>query len=150
MRELNAQKVFVQYRDSTKPYEPVIDRKYTITHSDITGELFVFIATNYAEDQVTHMHDDVKISWVQSERGLLLMGSVIIDGEGVTGNAEVRNSIFIAEMPTALKALRHGDRFLFEKYSDLDSAPIFIHFISETATYDKTYNWGPIGSYMLY
>ncbi len=46
MRELNPQKVFVQYRDIMKPYEPVMERKYTITHSDITAELFVFVAEN--------------------------------------------------------------------------------------------------------
>ena len=149
VRVLNPQKVFVQYRDSISPYDPVIDRKYTITHSDTTGELFVFVATNYAEDQVTNMHDDVKIGWVQAEKRLLLVGSVLIDEAGVVGNTEVRNKIFISEMPTALKALRQADRFLFQKYPDIDSTPVYVHFISENPTYDKTYNWGPIGSYKL-
>lgn len=31
VRELSPQKVFVQYRDIMNPYEPVMDRKYTIT-----------------------------------------------------------------------------------------------------------------------
>lgn len=70
MRELSPQKVFVQYRDPIKPYDPVIDRKYTITHADTTAELFVFIATHYADDQVTSMHDDVNIIWTKTERGL--------------------------------------------------------------------------------
>ncbi len=63
MRQRNPQKVFAQYRNIIKPYELVIGRKYTITHSDTTAELFVFMAANYAEDQVARMHDDVKISW---------------------------------------------------------------------------------------
>jgi len=147
MRELNPQKVFAQYRDTIKPYEPVMGRKYTITHSDTTAELFVFIAENYAEDQVTRMHDDVKIGWEQNESGMGLIGSVIIDGRGVRGNPNIRNRIFYNEMPTALQALRQADRFLFDKNPSLDSAPVIIHFISSNPVYDKTYNFGAIGDY---
>ena len=68
MRELNPQKVFVQYRDIMKPYDPVISRKYTITHSDTTAELFVFVAENYAEDQITRMRDEVRVAWEQNEK----------------------------------------------------------------------------------
>lgn len=72
-----------------KPYEPVMDRKYTITHSDITAELFVFVATNYAEDQITSMRDEVRVAWEQYKKGLALFGSVIVDGNGVIGNAYI-------------------------------------------------------------
>ena len=147
MRELNPQKVFVQYRDIMKPYEPVISRKYTITHSDTTAELFVFVAENYAEDQVTKMHDEVRVAWEQTKKGLALIGSVIVDGKDVSGNAYIRNKIFLNEMPTALQALRQADRFLFNKEPALDNTPIFIHFISSNPAYDKTYNFKVIGNY---
>lgn len=52
MKEFNPGKVFVQYRDQMKPCGPIPGRKYTITHSDATAELFVFVAENYAEDQI--------------------------------------------------------------------------------------------------
>ncbi len=130
MGKLYPQKVFVQYRDIMKPYEPVIDRKYTITHSDITAELFVFVATSYAEDQITSMRDEVRVAWEQYKKGLALFGSVMVDGNGVIGNAYIRNKIFYNEMPTALQALRQADRFLFDKEPNLDNTPVFIHFIS--------------------
>lgn len=147
MRELSPQKVFVQYRDRMNPYEPVKDRKYTITHSDITAELFVFVAKYYAEDQVTEMRDEVRIAWEQYTNGLALLGTVIVDGNGVVGNAYIRNKIFYNEMPTALQALRQADRFLFEKEPNLDNTPVFIHFSSSNPLYDKTYKFGVIGSY---
>ena len=147
MRELNAQKVFVQYRDIMKPYEPVISRKYTITHSDMTAQLFVFVAENYAEDQNTRMRDEVRIAWEQNEKGLALIGSVIVDGKGVMGNAYIRNKIFYNEMPTALQALRQADRFLFNKEPSLDNTPVLIHFISSNPVYNKTYDFGIIGIY---
>lgn len=147
MRELNPEKVFVQYRDIMKPYEPVMGRKYTITHSDITAELFVFVAENYAEDQITRMHDEVKIDWEENNKELALIGSVIVDGKDVMGNAYIRNKIFYNEMPTALQALRQADRFLFDQNPDFDNTRVFIHFISENPAYDKIYNFGVIGNY---
>ena len=147
MRELNPQKVFAQYRDVMKPYEPVIGRKYTITHSDTTAELFVFVSEYYAEDQITAMRDEVRIAWEQDEKGLTLIGSVIVDGKGVRGNADIRNKIFYNEMPTALQALRIADRFLFDKEPILDSTPVFIQFISTNPAYDKMYYFGVIGNY---
>ncbi|MHC1722384.1 MAG: staygreen family protein [Aminipila sp.] len=147
MRELNPQKAFVQYRDIMEPYEPVRGRKYTITHSDTTAELFVFVAENYAEDQITRMRDEVRVAWEENEKGLALIGSVIVDGKGVLGNAYIRNKIFYNEMPTALQALRQADRFLFDKEPNLDNTPVFIHFISSNPAYDKIYDFGVIGIY---
>jgi len=147
MRELKPQKVFVQYRDIMKPYEPVMSRKYTISHSDTTAELFVFVSEDYAEDQVTRMRDEVRVAWEQNERELILIGSVVVSGKGVMGNPQIRNRIFYNEMPTALQALRQADRFLFCNNPSLDSALVLIHFISSNPAYDKMYNFGAIGNY---
>jgi hypothetical protein len=147
VRELNSQKVFVQYRDRMRPYGPVMNRKYTITHSDTTAELFVFVAKDYAEDQITSIRDEVKVAWEQYEKGLALIGSVIVDGNGVIGNANARNNIFYNEMPTALQAFRQADRFLFNKEPNLDNTPVFIHYISSDPEFDKVYDYGMIGLY---
>lgn len=147
MRELNPTKVFAQYRDIMMPYEPVMSRKYTITHSDTTAELFVFVAGDFAEDQVTGMRDEVRVAWEQTEKGLVLIGSVIVDGVDVIGNAYIRNAIFYNEMPTALQALRQADRFLFENERYLDNTPVYIHFESSNPGYNKIYNFGSIGMY---
>lgn len=147
MKELNPQKVFVQYRDNIRPYEPVRSRLYTITHSDITAELFVFVGQNYAEDQVTKMRDEVRIAWELYKEGFALIGSVIVEGDGIIGNAYLRDDIFYNEMPTALQALRQADRFLFDEEPNLDNTPVYIHFISDNPIYNKTYDFGVIGTY---
>lgn len=147
MKVLKPQKVFVQYRDAMTPYNPIIGRKYTVTHSDKTAELFVFISNNFAEDQITNMRDEVRIAWQQNKNKLILMGSVMVDGIGVVGEPEIRNKIFYNEMPTALQALRQADRFLFQENPTLDSTPILIHFISSNNSYDKVYSFGVIGDY---
>lgn len=147
MKKINPHKVFVQYRDSIKPYEPITNRKYTITHSDTTAQLFVCVAEAYAEDQITKMRDEVRIEWETNKKGLRLMGSVIVSGKGVPGNAAIRNKIFYDEMPTALQALRQGDRFLFVQDPSLDHTPVLIHFIASNPRYDKVYDFGVIGDY---
>lgn len=148
MKVLNPQKVFAQYRDIMTPYNPIIDRKYTITHSDTTAELFVFIAEDFAEDQITNLRDEVRIAWQQNKNKLILMGSVLIDGDGIVGNSELRNNIFYDEMPIALQALRQADRFLFDENPKLDSTPVLIHFVSNNMpSYDQIYSFGTIGDY---
>lgn len=149
MKELNPHKVFVQYRNAMKPYSPIVGRRYTITHSDTTAELFVFVADNYANDQITAMRDEVRIAWEYNKHELALTGSVLVDGEGVKGNAWVRNQIFYHEMPKALQALRQADRFLFDKEPNLDNTPVFIHFISSNPAFNKIYDFGEIGNYRL-
>ncbi len=147
MKILSPRKIFTQYREGISPTKNISERKYTITHSDTTAELFVFIATQYAEDQVTNMRDEVSVEWKEMNQKLILTGEVLVDGAGVMGNAFIRNKIFLNEMPTALQALRKGDRFLFEDNPQLNNTPVFIQFISSNPTFNKVYDFGPIGQY---
>lgn len=147
MKKLNPQKVFVQYRDYMEPFGPIENRKYTITHSDITGELFVFIALEYANDQANVLRDEVRMAWETDEKGYVLVGSVLLDGNGVIGDAKIRSKIFYNEMPTALQALRQADRFLFDSAPYLDNTPIYIQFISTNPGMNQIYDYGLIGSY---
>ncbi len=147
MKILSPQKIFVQYREGISPTKNIVERKYTITHSDITADLFVFIAKEYADDQFTEMRDEVLLEWEELNQTLSLTGKVLVDGPGVTGNAFIRNKIFIDEMPTALQALRKGDRFLFEDNPQLDNTPVLIWFISSKPMFNKVYNFGLIGQY---
>lgn len=131
------------------PYEPIAARKYTITHSDITGELFIVISEEYAEDKIKEIRDEVRLSWEKREGKPTLIGSVLVDQKGVIENAKIRNAIFYNEMPVALEALRQADRFLFEEYPHLNDAPVLIHFISDDPAYNKTYDFGTIGNYEM-
>ncbi|WP_352401161.1 staygreen family protein [Anaerotignum sp.] len=147
MKILDPRKVFVQYRDDMNPYEPIMERKYTITHSDLTADLFVFIASNYAEDQISKTRDEVRIAWEEAPKGLMLVGSVLVDDINIEGISSIRNRIFYHEMPTALQALRQADRFLFINRPELDKTPVFIHFISNDPEFYRIYRFGEIGNF---
>ncbi len=140
--------IFVQYRNKMTPYNPIIPRHYTITHSDETGELFVFIDDSYANDKINKTRDEVRLEWTYERRRPKLTGWVLVDNEKIK-NSKIRDMIFKREMSKALQALRHGDRFLFKKYPKLNNANVYIHFKSNDEKYNKTYDFGKIGNYKL-
>jgi hypothetical protein len=45
-------------------------------------------------------------------------------------------------MPLVLEALHHGDRKFFEANPELDSSPVFIHFLGAKRSHSKIEAWG--------
>ncbi|MEG2740020.1 staygreen family protein [Clostridium sp.] len=150
MEVINPQKVFTEYRDKVTKVSPIKGRKYTMTHSDETADLFVTVGLNYAEDKVSKIRDEVRLEWVEEEGKLILYGEVLIDGEGISGNERIRNNIFMKEMPLALQSVRYGDRELFKNNEHLDCAIILIHFKSDIPKYDRVCNFGSMEMYRVY
>ncbi len=148
MNNLKKNNVFVQYRNKMMPYNPIIPRHYTITHSDKTGELFVFIDNSYVNDKINKTRDEVRIKWSYEKGQPILTGWVLVDDNKIS-NSKIRNEIFKREMPKALQALRHGDRFLFKKHPRLNTANVYIHFKSKNKNYNKVYDFGKIGNYRI-
>ena len=142
--------VFIEFREPVTPLMPLADRKYTMTHSDETGDLFVAISTMFAEDKVSPMRDEVRLEWNTIKDMRILYGEVLIDGEGIDPDkAEVRNTIFKREMPLALQAIYHADEQLFNANPALKNTPVLIHFISSQSSYNKLYYFGTIGEYNI-
>ncbi|MBE6023790.1 MAG: hypothetical protein E7231_11275 [Cellulosilyticum sp.] len=140
--------VFIEFRAPATALEPLADRKYTMTHSDETGDLFVTIGTEYAEDQINSLRDEVRLEWTVLKDMPLLYGEVLIDGQGIgSGSAQTRDAIFKREMPLALQAIYHADQQFFFANPELRDTPVFIHFTSTQPLYNKLYNFGTIGEY---
>ncbi|MEG1002689.1 MAG: staygreen family protein [Clostridium sp.] len=150
MEVINPQKVFTEYRDKVTKVSPIKGRKYTMTHSDETADLFVTVGLNYAEDRIDKIRDEVKLEWIEEDGKLILYGEVLIDGEGISGNERIRNNIFMKEMPLALQSVRYGDRELFKNNEHLDCAIILIHFKSDIPKYDRVCNFGSMEMYRVY
>ncbi|SIT75450.1 staygreen family protein [Edaphobacillus lindanitolerans] len=151
LEQFNPEKLFVQYRDGMTPMQPVIPRRYTLTHSDETGDLFLTIGTEYAWDRVnTKMRDEVLGEWLMNGDCYLFCVYVYIgQGEFDQHVSAKRNEVFRRELPLALKAIRYGDRFLFNKYPNLDQANIIVSFTSAYPQFSKQENWGTFGSFSM-
>ncbi len=139
--------LYVEFRQGAAPAEPVAGRKYTLTHSDMTGELFLAIGMAYAYDRITKMRDEVLAEWRVGNGYPYLHVYVYVDGQFGPAVSAVRNKIFRRELPLALGAIRNGDRRFFEVYPELDKAPLWIHFDSTIPSYNRFENWGTPGDY---
>lgn len=147
MKKVDVSKVHTEMRDRVTPVSPIMGRKYTVTHSDETAELFVTIGRHYADDKIGPTRDEVLLTYENTETGMVLMGEVLIDDEEVNGNSKIRNEIFQREMSLALQAIRYGDRKLFQTKLELDELPILIWFRSSNPEYNKLYDFGTMSLY---
>lgn len=142
--------VITEFRSPATPLTPLNRRKYMMTHSDTTGDLFVTIGTVYAEDKVGELRDEVRLAWMPLEDTYILYGEVLIDGPGISGASQVRYDIFKREMPLALRAIRYADRQFFEADSERDQVPIFIRFKSSLPQYNQIFNLGTMAQYTTF
>ncbi len=145
MSNFNPEKLFVTYTGGVTATEPVIPRCYTLTHSDVTGDLFLTIGIQYAWGNINSMRDEVLGEWQQSGRGNSFYYCVYLhidQGEHSVTVATKRNKIFKRELPLALTAIRYGDRPLFNKYPHLDQSFIIVNFISAYPQFARQESWG--------
>ena len=147
-----AEKLHVTYLAGTSSDELVLPRRYTLTHSDRTGELFLSIGSEYNIKQISGlytrlMRDEVLAEFVN--RGDLIEFRVYchVSGGFAFGTASWRYNIFRSELPLVLEAIRYGDRTLFEHNAKLDEIPIKIHFQSSNSRFNSIEHWGTMAKY---
>jgi hypothetical protein len=152
MNRLNPQKLHVAYLTGATPEDLVLPRRYTLTHSDRTGELFLTISNAYDTKQISSLYtrlmkDEVLAEFSREEDGLVFRVYCHVSGGFVFGTAKLRYVIFRRELPLGLEAIRFGDRNLFEKIPNLDNTPVLIHFQSTANRFNKVENWGTMADY---
>ena len=151
MRRLNPQKLHVTDLSGTA-LGINLPRHYTLTHSDMTGDLFLTIGNKYDDKSTSRlytrlMRDEVLAELVNNEGCLELRVYCHVSGGLVFGTARLRDGIFRAELPLALEAIRYGDRALFENDSKFDQATVNVYFRSHRSKYNRVENWGIVSDY---
>lgn len=132
MSNFSPERLFVKFRNGIKETKLTFPRKYTLTHSDITNELFLTIRTEFALDKINFdMSDEVLGEWILYGGSLYFNVYVYIDRQDQDFNVALKlDKIFRRELPLALTAIRYGNRSLFDQYPFLDSSYIIINFVS--------------------
>lgn len=132
MKRFDPQKLNVEFRNVT-PTEPVMPRRYTLTHSDITAELFLTVGLRFAYDKINLMRDEMLAEWRYDSK-YFLWAYVYVGGFSRERTAR-RYNIFKKELPLALWAMRNGDHAFFARHPPLDKAPIYVFFDSTWPDY---------------
>lgn len=147
MKKMDSSRVHGELRDRVSPVSPILGRKYTVTHSDETGELFVTIGRQFADDKIGELRDEVLLVFENTETGTVLLGEVLVSDEEMNFAPERRNEIFLREMPKALQAVRIADARLYQAKPELDFITILIWFRSDDPKYNKLYDFGQMKEY---
>jgi hypothetical protein len=152
MKRLNPDKLHVKFLTGTTTEDLILPRRYTLTHSDLTGELFLSIGNQYNTKQFSKlytrlMRDEVLGELSDNEGELAFRVYCHVSGGFVLGTAKWRFNIFQSELPLVLESFRYGDRDMFEHNPQIDASPVFIHFKSTAGQFNKIEHWGLIADY---
>ena len=147
MKRLNPKKLHVSFKQGVSPKVFSTPRRYTLTHSDRVGDLFLTIGSDFNKKQISgfltqFMRDEALGEWKKNAGKPELHVYCHVSGGLVLGSAKWRNSILRREMPLVLEVFRFGDKELFETASQLDLSPIRIHFRSANPKFNTVENWG--------
>jgi hypothetical protein len=153
MTSLNPNMLHVKFIDGVNETGPLTPRKYTLTHSDSTGELFLTIGKEINYSQIGGiytrlMRDEVLAEWDFSEHATLHV-FCHVSGGLVFGTARMRYRIFRYHMPMVLEAFYYGDRALIKEHPELAQARIVVHFIARQKRFNKDEIWGVLDDYQI-
>ena len=147
MFKFQPSKLNVDYKGNVGTKEPIIPRKYTLTHSDETGELFLSIGNNYDLDKINYgIRDEVLGCWEKDDKYYLFITLELDNGEDLT-NTIKRDKIFREEIPLALMAIVYGDSIFLENNRELYEAPVRVKFNSRISEYDTLEEWRKVKDY---
>jgi hypothetical protein len=154
MTHLNPKLLHVQFLDGTNEAGPLLPRIYTLTHSDVTGELFLSIGKEINFPQIKGfytrlMRDEVLAEWELAEAATLHV-FCHVSGGLVFGTARMRYEIFRYHMPMVLEAFNYGDRALLIEHPELAKGRVVVHYIARQKRYDKDEVWGVFEDYQVH
>lgn len=150
MSKFKPEKLSVKYIPPATAFVPVDNRKYTLTHSDMTGELYLSIGNVYDYQALNYkMRDEVLADWITMNGEYLLYGNVYIsNGEFDKNMSRIRYMIFKKELDLALTAIIYGDRSFFTYYPWLLDTPIYVKFSSIFPEFNKVLYYGTPRKYL--
>ena len=147
MSKFQPEKLNVSYKDEIRTKTFLFPRKYTLTHSDESGELFLSRGKKYDFDQINYnVRDEVLGSWEKDDKEYLLITLEVDNGDDIS-NTIKRDKIFRQEIVLALMAIVYGDNLFFENNKELYEAPVRVKFNSKFSEYDTLEDWGMVKDY---
>jgi hypothetical protein len=152
MSDLQHEKVHISFLDGVSPQQLSFPRKYTLTHSDFTGEMFLSIGRKYNTKQYSGfytrlMRDEVLGELKKDSEGIALHVYGHVSGGCAFGGARWRNDLLHYHMPSVIEAFHFGERQMISLHPEIDTARVWIHFLSRLARYNRVEDWGIFSKY---
>jgi len=132
-------------------FHPLEGRKYTLSQSEYTGNLFLSISNQFSK-----ITDNSNVSEILQAEWITLMGEYALNGKISMNGSEsdkrltqVRCMIFQKELPELIRLLVLADNQFFNNYPLLLDAPIIIHFNTDISDFSGTFHLGTPRQYLL-
>lgn len=152
MSELESEKLHVTFHGGISRQELSLPRKYTLTHSDFTGDMFLSIGPEYDKKQISGfytrlMRDEVLAEYKESGKELSLHVYCHVSGGLIIGSAGWRNNILHYHTPMVIEAFCCGDEKLITANPEMGNTKVLVYFLSNHEKYNCIEDWGPIIEY---
>ncbi len=152
MSEFNPGKLHVSFDKKVTSKNFVFPRKYTLTHSDKTGDLFLSIGVDFDYKKFSSlysklMRDEVLGEWKKADQ-LKLVLQCLASGGIALGSANWRKSIFRKHMKMVLNAISYGDRFFLSENQSFLRASVYVHFFARQKKHNCIEKWGTLSDFM--
>lgn len=152
MKKLTSQsQLFISFDEGVTDTKPLIGRKYTITHSDTKGDVYIRISDRFYVEVYDSlytriMRDEVLAEW---KTGPELHIYLHVSGGLIVGTDSWREKIFRKHLSDVIEDIRYADDKLFRKYNYLDNCDVYVHFISHRDRFDRIERFGKLKEYRV-
>ena len=152
MSHLDQRMLHVRFLKGTEKGRFSLPRRYTLTHSDRTGHMYLTVGADYCQEEVSglytrFMRDEVLAEWMEREDGYELHIHCHVSGGLVFGTPGMRMAIFRMHMPAVLEALRQGDDGIYQDRPELERSMAVVHFCSHIPKYNGEERYGPLSEH---
>ncbi len=148
MSKFIPEKLFVEYKDNVDINTERKYRKYTLTHSDETADLFLTIGKKYDYEKTNETRDEVLAEWKESDGTNILNIYIQVSLDSELSKTIIRDKVFREELPLALRAIIYGDKDFINKNPELYKTTIIINFKSDIPKFNKIEEWGVVLDYL--
>ena len=127
--------------------ESLLQRRYTLTHNDVTRNLTLTVGTTFNDEQTSVwytrlLRDEVLAEW--REDGLHVFCQLSAnEAWWIRWAAPFRAVVFRQKLPLVLDTLRYAERELLATYPELFDSPVYVNFGEASGPGDKEY-WGDL------
>ena len=126
------------------------DRKYTLTHSDETGMLFLDIGEVYNYSSINQdLRDEVLGRWISPENEPPILLFYVYVGDCDFEECANRYKIFKSHIEMAIMAVIYGDSVLFDNNPELVNSSIYVKFDSVVPAFDSYEYYGCVCDYLM-
>lgn len=145
----NPNKLETTFVEPITLYSPIKGRKYTLTHSDDTGMMFLTISNEYDYSAINQdLRDEILGTWkIYDNSYKLFLYAYIGDLDYFASLAKY--NAFKYHMNSALQAIIYGDKELLKKSPELVNSPIYIKFDSYIQIFNNYEFYGYIKDYII-